>query len=292
LSLTFSPPELAALACAFLWALNGLILRTQSERVSPATMNAIRCGCAGVVMWLALPFDAVPLSSLLDVPLYEWGLLVISFSFGVALADTLYLAAIKEIGISRTMALTGTFPLTALLWQIILLDSPFDRSLILGSVLVVIGVAFLARSADERPVRLRYGIVLALVASLLWGFSATLLKPATAHLSPIQTNAVRMPLIALLIYVIRVLPSGNNALRGIGWRSFFIVGATGVLGMGLGAYLFVYAIGQISPAKVVTITASSPLFGMVMAAVFLKEKITLSIGLGMLLCLAGVYVVI
>jgi hypothetical protein len=67
-------------------------------------------------------------------------------------------------------------------------------------------------------------------------------------MSSIQANAMRMPLIALLVFVVRVLPSGNETLRGIRARSLLIVGGTGLLGMGLGAYLFIYAITQANPA--------------------------------------------
>lgn len=289
-----TPPEGAALLCVFLWAFNGLVLRTQSHLVSPAAMNTIRCGLAGVLMWMVLPFDTVPLSGLLAVPAREWGMLFLSFSVGIALGDTLYLVAIKEMGISRTMALTGTFPLTTLFWQSILLDVPFEPSLGLGCLLVVMGVVFLSRSSqsEDPAMRLGYGIFLALIASVMWGFASTLLKPATANMSSVQANAIRMPLIALLVYLVRVLPGGNEKLRGISWRSFLIVGSTGILGMGVGANLFLYAISQMSPAKVVTLTAVSPLFGMAVAAIFLKEPITRWIALGMALCIAGVWIVL
>ncbi|MGY8827378.1 MAG: DMT family transporter [Candidatus Latescibacterota bacterium] len=109
-------------------------------------MNAIRCAVAGIAFWLVLPFDNTSLSGLLEVELAEWGMLFAALSLGVALGDTLYLIAIKEIGVSRTMALTGTFPLTTLFWQTVLLDAPFNPSLVLGSLLVVGGLFFLSRS--------------------------------------------------------------------------------------------------------------------------------------------------
>ena len=71
-----------------------------------------------------------------------------------------------------------------------------------------------------------------------------------------------------------------------------IVGLTGGLGMGLGAYLFVYAIAEAGVGKVATLTSISPLFGMAMAVVFLKEQVTWQMVVGMGLCLAGVWVVI
>ena len=182
--MSLSLAEWAALSCALIWATNGLLLRTQSEHVTPGAMNAIRCAVAGAAFWLALPFDSVPLVGLLEVTAAEWIMMLAALSLGVALGDTLYLIAMKEIGVSRTLALTGTFPLTTLLWQTLLLDAPFNPTLLLGSALVVSGLFFLSRSgaADERPVRLQWGIALSLVAALCWGFSATLLKPATVHM--------------------------------------------------------------------------------------------------------------
>ena len=50
-------PELAALGCAVLWAINALLLRAQADRIPPATMNATRCAVAGVLFLLLLPFD-------------------------------------------------------------------------------------------------------------------------------------------------------------------------------------------------------------------------------------------
>ena len=101
-----------------------------------------------------------------------------------------------------------------------------------------------------------------------------------------------MPLIALLVYFFRILPSGSESLRGISWRSFVIVGLTGGLGMGLGANLFLYAITQSTVGKVAVLTSISPVFGMAMAMVFLKEQVTWQVVAGMGLCLVGVWVVI
>ena len=113
--MSLSLAEWAALSCALIWATNGLLLRTQSEYVTPGAMNAIRCAVAGAAFWLALPFDSVPLVGLLEVTAAEWIMMLAALSLGVALGDTLYLIAVKEIAVSRTLALTGTFPLTTLL---------------------------------------------------------------------------------------------------------------------------------------------------------------------------------
>ena len=257
-------------------------------------MNTIRCIVASIIFFIALPFDTAPLADLLEVTKNQWFLMFAALSLGVALGDTLYIIALKEIGVSRTLTLTGTFPLTTLIWQTLLLNAPLNPTLITGSLLVVLGIIVLSQSVEdiEEPTNLYRNILLAVCASICWGFSATLLKPATVSMTSIQANAIRMPVIAFLLFFLRVLPSGNENLRGIKLKNILIVSATGILGMGLGGFLFVYAITKIDPAKVVTITSSSPLFGMLFAAIFLKERITKRIGLGIVLCLAGVYAVL
>jgi len=285
-----------ALGCAVIWAVNALILRTLAHEVAPATINAVRCGAAGVAFLLWLPFTA-PLASLAAVPWTEWGLLLLSLSSGLVIGDTLYLVALREIGVARAMPLSGTFPLSTLLFERLLLGTPLHPSLLAGSLLVGLGVVLLAsgrRGCDNDntpPLRLLRGALCALAASLLWGLAVTLLKPALAHLTMVQANAVRMPIVTLLLYVFMLRPSGQP-LRALSRRAWVLLIGSGLSGMGLGAYMFLSALAQIGPSKTVTLTSASPVFGVALAVLFLREKITLRALVGAACCLAGVYAVL
>ena len=297
MALSISLGEVFALACAFLWGLNGLILRTQSHKISPAAMNMTRCAVGGLLYWMLLPLGA-PLSSLEQVSLQEWGLLSGSVIIGVVLGDTLYLSALKEIGVSRTMPLVGTFPLASLFFEWLLLRHPASRALLLGTCLVVVGVICISTDSrrasdtgDSARVKLKLGIVLALSAAFLWGVSTVILKPGLAHIGLIHANAIRMPLVAILLYFTRVLPSRKENLRGVGRRTLLIVAASGALGMFLGSLLFLAALKQTSATMTVTLASTSPVMAMIMAVVFLKEKVSARILLGTGFCLAGVWLV-
>lgn len=292
-----SSGELLALGCAFLWALNGLVLRTQITRMSPAAMNSVRCGIAGLLFWLLLPFDE-PLAGLLAVPARDWLLLLGSVVTAIVIGDTLYLMALKEIGLSRTMPLSATYPLTTLGFDYLLFGRPVTADLAAGVVLVVIGIICLSTReqasdpGDDSPMgRVRLGVFLAISASVLWGLGTAILKPAITNLTVVQTNAIRMPVVAALLYITRVWPS-DERLRQIDARTLVIVGATGILGMGLGSYWFLGAIKTIGAARTVVLTSVYPVFGLVMAVIFLKERITLSVLLGAGCCLAGVWLVL
>ena len=292
-----STGELLALGCAFLWALNGLVLRPLFTRVSAAAMNAVRCGVAGVLFWILLPFDE-PLAGLLAVPAHDWLLLLCSLVTAIVIGDTLYLMALKEIGLSRTMPLSATYPLTTLAFEYLLFSRPVTADLATGVLLVVFGIICLSAreresaSGGHAPMgRLRLGVFLAISASVLWGLGTAILKPAISHLTVVQTNAIRMPVVAVLLYATRVWPSGER-LRCIDARTLIIVGATGLVGMGLGSHWFLGAIKSIGAARTVTLTSVAPLFGLIMAVVFLKERVTLRVLLGAASCLAGVWLVL
>ena len=292
-----STAELCALGCALIWAINALLLRTLARQIAATTINAVRCGAAGIVFLLVMPFDA-PLSSLAAVPLTEWGLLLISLTAGLVIGDTLYLVALREIGVSRAMPVSGTFPLSTLLFERLLLGTPLRPSLLAGSLLVGVGVILLTwgraptTTVSAPPARLRRGILCALAASLLWGLAVTLLEPALLHLTMVQANAARMPMVALLLYLFVLRPSAQQPLKSLTRGTWLLLVGSGLSGMGLGAYLFLTALSQIGPAKAVTLTSASPVFGVILAVLFLKERVNAGAVAGAACCLAGVYMVL
>ena len=271
------------------------MVRTQSQTIPPAMMNGIRCAVATVFFWALLPFGP-PLSSYARVTETEWALLVGGLVMGMAIGETMYLAAIKEIGVSRTMALSGTFPLATFFFEWALLQNPFSRSFFLGICLVTVGVIFLSSRArqpsGDRPVRLALGVFLALCACLLWGLSTVMLKPAIAHMTSVQANSVRVPLTAAVLFLARAWTGPVMRLRDIDRRALFIVAASGIVGVGAGSMLYLMAISRIGPAKMATLASVSPVLGLVMAVIFLKEKLTLRLVAGVVLCVAGVWVVL
>jgi len=290
--------ELYALASAFLGALSALMVRTQSHLLSPAAMNALRCGVAGLLYWAVLPFTE-PLSG--QVSLREWALLGASLGVGMVVGDTLYLAAIREIGVSRALALVCTCPLLTMLFEWALLGRPASGGLALGACLVAGGVMLLssrgarqepAGSKEDPPLRLRYGATLALGAAASWGLSMVFLGPAITHLTAIQANAVRLPLVALLLYFTRVHHRRHQELRGLDRRAGLVVALSGLVGMGLSSFTFINALRLVGPTKTATLGSTSPVFGVILAMLFLKEEVDARVLLGIAACMGGVWLVL
>ena len=62
--------------------------------------------------------------------------------------------------------------------------------------------------------------------------------------------------------------------------------------MGLVGILFVDALKDGSATKIVTLTSTSPFFALILAVIFLKEKLNARVLVGSGLCLAGVFLVL
>ena len=292
---SISPGEVFGLSCAFVWALNSLMVRTQSQAIPPAMMNGIRCAVASVFFWALLPFGP-PLSSYTHVTGTEWALLVGGLLIGMAMGETMYLAAIKEIDVSRTMSLSGAVPLSTLFFEWALLQIPFSRRFFFGICLVAVGVIFLSsrtrHSAGEPPGRLALGVSLALLACVLWGLTTVMLKPAIAHMTSVQANSVRVPFTAAVLFLTRAWTGPVMRVREIDRRALFVVAASGVVAVGGGSLFYVMAIDRIGPAKMSTLGSVSPVMGMLLSVVFLKERLTLRLVAGVAFCTAGVWMVL
>ncbi|MFC1526078.1 DMT family transporter [Candidatus Latescibacterota bacterium] len=293
--LSLSVGEICALCCAFLWALNGLVLRSQVGAMSPAAMNAWRCMAGGLPFLMLLPFDR-PLATFADVSWQHWALLFGSLVSGPAIGATLYITSLREIGAARAMPLTGTYPLATLLFEYALLGHRATGEVMAGTALVVAGIVLLSRqgSGGSRagvPGNSRLGALLAIGGALLWGLSTVLLRPALDHFSIVQANAVRMPLVALLLYTFRVRPSGERILR-TPVRALVLVGLIGLGSQGIGNFVFLYALQDIGAGRTVALSSTYPVIGLLLAAVFLKEQVTPAVLLGAACCMAGVYLVL
>ncbi|MDE0044051.1 MAG: DMT family transporter [Candidatus Poribacteria bacterium] len=295
LNSSFSLGELSALSCAFLWAGSNLVLQTQSQKIPLLLMSVTRCATGTLLFWVMLPFDD-PLAAFRQVPAHEWAAVFGSMLVGVCIGDTIFLLAIKEMGASHASAVGSIQPLTTLLFEWLLLRSPVSWSLFVGSCFVVLGVICLSRgprrnaTASRMPQtekRFKIGIPLALLTALLWGLSTVLLKAGLTSLTPIQVNSVRLPFVTIILYTTWAL--GGKKTDKLRKSSLLLIAGSGLFSMGLGSLLYLIALAKIGPSKTSALISTSPVFSLIMALVFLKERISLRLALGVGLCVAGVW---
>lgn len=131
------------------------------------------------------------------------------------------------------------------------------------------------------------GISLAILATIIWSGNFIVARGVYKQIPPISLSFYRWLAASVII-----LPFAYNSIKqeiGLIRFNFFYFFCTSLAGITL-FNTFVYIAGHYTEAVNLALigTTSSPIFALILAAVFLKERIGMLRIMGMLLCIAGI----
>lgn len=132
-------------------------------------------------------------------------------------------------------------------------------------------------------------LLMVLALALIWGLSFLLVRVAAPVLGPLGLVTARMLIAggALLLYsriARRPLPNLRTS-----WRAYLVLG---VLNSALPLALEAFAVVELSASLAAILAATTPLFTVLAAAVWLRERLTVANIVGVLLGLTGVAVLV
>ena len=124
---------------------------------------------------------------------------------------------------------------------------------------------------------------------IFWAFAFPLIKIGLEELSPVNLTIMRL-LVACIVFLILLLtiPNKFSKIHKKDILPIFLLGFTGIIIYHLGLN---YGEQYISASAASLIIATIPIFVVILAVIFLKEKITLKIVLGIILSLLGVVII-
>ena len=254
--------EVAALSAALLWTLASGLWRTLSGHATAVQLNGLKNGLATL---LFLPV-------LLEVPWREQPMAVaalfVSGAIGIALGDSLYLAALRRIGTRRTLTLEATGPVLASLGSPLIQGDPLTVTDFAGALLVAAAVLMIARSGSPDQtagVSNRGGFLLAfgaVLSGLIGAFVARSVLIDGAF-TPLDSAAIRLlgGTVALLPIWCRHLPI--QRLQAIGLKTRIITAT--VLGTNLGILLQQQVFKTLPVGPGVTLMSTAPLMAVAIA---------------------------
>jgi len=277
---------LLALASAFSWASSTILLKVGLKRLSPIAANIFRLYVAATLFLLILALtgntDAFRLPARLLL------LAFLSAQFGFVIGDYLYFNALKWMGVSRTVPITSTYPLWAILWAVLFLGRSVSPRVIIGAVLVVLAI-IIVKKAEEEENADRLGFIFAFLAPISWSVAITIMDYLTASVPPLELAGLRMVFAALGISVF--LPRYGREVVGIELREALALAGAAVLGLILGQYLFVRSVSLVGSPIAAPVSAINPVIASLLAVVVLKERPNPRIFLGLFMAVAGVVLI-
>ena len=129
-----------------------------------------------------------------------------------------------------------------------------------------------------------------LLAALAGAVVAVLSKAALRHVNPAAALAVQSAVIAALAWAVVVVRGGLGDLAGLDRRTWAVLLAAGVAS-GVSYLLLFLALRTGDAARVVPLDRLSLVFAVVLAAVFLGERVSAQVVVGAVLMAAGAAVI-
>jgi drug/metabolite transporter (DMT)-like permease len=282
-------------ACALLsagsWAVVSLLVRRLAGTFNSATVNAIRATGGGVLLlaWVLATAGTAPFRS---ITAYDFFLLTSSVIVAGCLGDTVFFESTRFLGLARAMTASMTYPLLAALLAAPLLGEPLTPALLLGSMLTLGGLAIIVgnRQIDpDEPNRLWLGLGAATLASVAWAVSAIMLKPALSEVDSTTAQAIRLPVVGLVLVA---TPWARGALGAVRTASPAAGKSLALLAAltAVSSVLFVMGVKHAGVGVATVLSATAPMFAIPLGALFLGERMTVTAALGTLLTVAGIAV--
>ena len=133
------------------------------------------------------------------------------------------------------------------------------------------------------------GIALAIAMAALWGAATVWIRDAAEGFDAAAAVSVRMPVVVLFLFALAIFqPRSDLRRRTLPRQSHVPLALSGILGTGVTGLFIVISLQHIGAGSFTVLFSTAPLFGMVLAALFLGERITVWLLVGALLIVGGI----
>ncbi len=277
-----------ALLSAASWALGSILWRKLGDEISPVTMNLSKGLIGSLLLGLCLiGAESVPLA---PRPLL---FLAVSGVIGISAGDTFFFKALMQLGPRLTSLLGTLYPVSIAIAATIFLGERLSPTGWAGILLTTTGVAWVLweRAPTGSPCQSKaVGIWYAGLA-----IASTTVAVLLAKVGVESVPAMEAALVRLLSGTLGLVVWGWARSSLTGWvaplrrgrilaRVVFVV-AVVVFG---GFWLSLLALKNIDASVAGTLNATSPLFVLPLAVVFLDERVSMRSVLGTALSIGGI----
>jgi len=136
-----------------------------------------------------------------------------------------------------------------------------------------------------------YPYLLAIITLIFWGAAPIFGKIGLTKISPILGMAIRSLIVTIIMIIILFATGAYREFGSITLKGFSFIALEGVCASLIGHFAYYYALKLGETSKVVPITSAFPVVTIILAMVFLAEKMTVFKGAGITLILAGIYLI-
>jgi len=287
--------QIAGLVAAACWAIGSFIY---SRLDAPAAaMNLAKNAISGTLLVASIPLFGSGLAPWLAAPASAYLWLVISAVVGIQIGDAAYFRSIQILGPRKALVLTTlTPPFSAVLGWFWLAEQ-LELPALVAMAITLAGIAVVIRDRNLASDRSglhegdpRDGLLLGIFAAFCQSTGLALSKVAMEYLPPLESSAIRIVAAFIGGFLVAqstgVLPRWKQQLLAPGVPRLLIVAS--FIGTYIGIWLSLVSANAVDLAIATTQMSMTPVFMVLLVAVFLRKKISLLAFIGMAIAIVGV----
>jgi drug/metabolite transporter (DMT)-like permease len=273
-----------------LWSANFVIGRGIQGQLPPLAMAFWRWTIAFFVL---LPFAAAPMWRARAIIAREWRILLILGVLGVGSFNTLVYIGLGSTTATNALLINSSIPvlIAGIGWLFMAQKvSPRQSAGILISLVGVATVIFQGEWAKLLALRINSGDVWVFSAMIAWAIYTLMLRrrPADLDSLPLLTATVLVGALANLPLYVADLMLGAQAHWSL--ASFGAIAYFGLFPSVIAYLCWNRAVAEVGPTRAGVFVHLMPVFGTVLAILFLGESFHAYHGVGFALILAGIVV--
>ncbi|MHA1610004.1 MAG: DMT family transporter [Candidatus Njordarchaeales archaeon] len=276
---------------AFCWALASIFYRKALVKFAdPLIISMLRIPLAITVLILValLNHKLIHVIKMLRNPYFMLFLLLATILMNI-FGDTLYLLAIRNVGVAIGFPLSTMYPLLVAILATVILGEECGIRLVLGTVIAIAGVWLLSknkRDLNTSTSRFLVGIMAGVGAALSFSLGIIFFRITVTEADPIATAIIK--LILLFIMLLPYVLFKHDSIKNLDTKTAKLTIIGGAIGLGIGDWLFYIGLSKIGAGPAATIAVSSPMFSVLLAMSILREKVSITQFVGVIMIVAGI----
>ncbi len=287
--------EILALLSALFWAFAVILFKKSGETRHPLPLNIFKNLLATILLVPTIVLVRQPLLPRLSP--HDYACFIASGILGIAIGDTLFFASLNRIGASLSAIVSYMYSPALVILSILLLKETLSPFQFIGIFLIL--AALLTATRIELPQnltrgRLLSGILLGVLSTLATAIGVIIIKPLLAQNSILWVTLIRLLAALISLFTITLLLPERRVLL----TSLFIQKGIGypILATILGTYLALTV--WLGGMKFTRVSIAAPLnqlsniFIFILAALLLKEPITIRKIVAIVIAFAGALLVV
>ena len=286
--------EILALSCATLWAIAVILFRKSGETVPPASLNLFKNVLALILF--------VPTSLVLGVSLFpeaSWSdylLLLVSGAIGIALSDTLFFRSLNLLGAELSAIVDCLYSPFIIGLSVLFLHDRMSFLQIFGVLLIISAVLGISGIKETKYISRRdliLGVSLGVLAMATMAVGIVMIKPVLNRSPLLWATEVRLfgGIVGLVIYLV-FHPRGKQMVQSLySVRSWQYMVPGSVIGAYLAMVIWLGGMKYTQTSIAAALNQTSNIFVFILAAILLREPVTLIRVIAIILAFSGAFVV-